>query len=45
MPGMRRQVSQDRYLEEPDPVDYEALEDEQDTRASDDADAKRKGEQ
>lgn len=32
------------YYEEPDPTDYEALDAEQDTRASDDADANRKGE-
>lgn len=34
----------DRYLEEPDPTDYEALDAEQDTRAADYADAHRKGE-
>lgn len=31
-----------RYLEEPEPTDYEALEAEQDTRAADDAVAQRK---
>ena len=33
----------DRYLEEPEPTDYEALDAERDTRAADDADAHRKG--
>jgi len=37
-------MSLDLYLEEPDPTDTEQLEDERDTRASDDADAHRKGE-
>jgi len=37
-------MSLDRYLEEPDPADTEQLEDERDTRASDDADVHRKGE-
>ena len=37
-------MNPDRFLEEPEPTDYEAIEAEQDTRASDDADAHRKGE-
>ena len=37
-------MNPDAYLEEPEPADYEALDAEQDTRASDDADAHRKGE-
>ena len=41
---MRGQMSHDRYLEEPDPIDTDELDAEQDTRASDDADAHRKGE-
>ena len=35
-------MNPDRYLEEPDPTDYEALDAERDTRAADDADAHRK---
>jgi len=31
-----------RYLEEPDPLDYDALDADADTRAADDADAARK---
>jgi len=31
-----------RYLEDPDPIDHEALDAERDTRAADDADAARK---
>lgn len=38
-------MNTDRYYEEPDPTDYEALEAEQDTRAADDADAQRKEQQ
>jgi len=37
-------MNPDRYLEEPDPTDTEQLDAVQDTRASDDADAHRKGE-
>lgn len=37
-------MNPDRYLEEPDPTDYDTLADEQDTRAANDADAHRKGE-
>lgn len=36
-------MNPDLYLEEPEPTDYETLDAEQDTRASDDADAHRKG--
>jgi hypothetical protein len=39
---LRNQVNPDRYYEEPDPTDYEALDAERDTRAADDADAQRK---
>jgi len=35
-------VNPDRYLEEPDPTDYEQLDAERGTRASDDADNWRK---
>jgi len=41
---MRGQVNPDRYYEEPEDLDHDALDAEQDTRASDDADAHRKGE-
>ena len=37
-------MSPDRHLEEPEITDYDTLADEQDTRASNDADAWRKGE-
>jgi hypothetical protein len=37
-------MNPDSYYEEPEATDYEALDAEQDTRASDDADAHRKGE-
>jgi hypothetical protein len=35
-------MNPDRYLEEPEPIDHEALDAERDTRAADDADAARK---
>ena len=35
-------MNPDRYLEEPEEIDYEALDAERDTRAADDADARRK---
>ena len=35
-------MNADHYLEDPDPLDYDALDAEQDTRAADDADAHRK---
>lgn len=38
-------MNPDRYLEEPEPTDYDQLDDEQDTRAANDGDAHRKGEQ
>ena len=37
-------MNPDLYLEEPEPTNYEQLEDERDTRAADDADAARKEE-
>lgn len=38
-------MNSDRLLEEPDDTDYDELADLADTRASEDADAQRKGEQ
>ena len=35
-------IQHDRLLEEPEDIDYDALDDERDTRAADDADAARK---
>lgn len=37
-------MNPDRYLEQPDPIDFDTLADELDTRRADDADAHRKGE-
>ena len=37
-------VNPDRFYEDPEPADYEALADMTDTRVADDADATRKGE-